>query len=524
MVDFLKDSLFQQFLDLLESEFIITKADPKGRITYANDLFCKISGYTKEELIGKPHNIVRHPDMPKAVFKDLWDTIKIKKKPWKGFIKNKTKEGGFYWVIATIFPVFDSENPEEIIEYISLRKEITDIMLGYEMDQLYSKLYEILGFYMTSNDLKMILNFSLERILKLPFLEVLKKGGIMLWNEEKQELEMFVHKGVGESLLQMCNRVPNGRCLCGRAALRKEIIFKDCVDEDHENRPSGMQPHGHYNVPLIFNNELMGVLFLYVEHGYKSKEIEIRFLNLVGNILGSIIYKFQLQKKLEDLSSENFLILQHIKAYSSKDTFQYTKDFLLQSKQNGANHKNLVEYRDLNLMFLDVVNFTGLSENIQPEEVVKILNSFFVHIIECIYKNQGDIDKFIGDAIFAYSEDANKFLETALEILDLVEIKEKNPYQLQIRIGIHSGMVIQTNIGNDFRKDFTLIGDVVNTTQRIERVCKPNTILASEAFLKRIDPKLLENMKVSKRLMLKAKHKSNPVYVYSISKIKVAQF
>lgn len=521
MVDFLKNAYFNQFLDLLESEFIISKTDPKGRITYANDLFCKISGYTREELIGKPHNIIRHPDMPKAVFKELWDTIKVKKKPWKGFVKNRTKDGGFYWVIATIYPIFDLENPQEIVEYISLRKEITDIMVGYEMDQLYSKLYEIMGIYVSSNDLKMILNFALERILKLPFLDILKKGGIMLWNPEKKELEMFVHKGVGESLLTMCNRVPEGRCLCGKAALKKEIIFKDCVDDDHENRPAGIQPHGHYNVPLKFNDELMGVLFLYVEHGYKSKEIELQFLNIVGNVLGSIIYKFHLQKKLEELASENFLILQHLKTYSSKDTYEYTKHFVT-SKENN-NHNYLLGEKELNLMFLDIVNFTGLSESKDSKEIVEILNSLFSHIIECIQRNHGDIDKFIGDAIFVYFEDANQLFVTAMEILHLVESRDKNPHQLQLRIGVHSGKVIRANLGNDFRKDYTLIGDVVNTAQRIQKVCKPNTILVSETFLKKVEPNLLQNVEISKRLMLKAKHKIHPVYVYSISKVKVSQ-
>ncbi len=523
MIQHLRDSFKNQLVDLFDSEFIITKADPKGRITYANDLFCKISGYSREELLGKPHNIVRHPDMPKSLFKDLWTTIKEHKKPWKGLVKNKTKEGGFYWVIATIFPIFDPNNSEEILEYISIRKEITSIMVGYERDQVFSKLYEVLAFYYDSNDLKAILDFALKKILELPWLEVQKKGGIMLWNSDKQELEMFVHTGVGQSLLEMCNRVPTGRCLCGRAALRQEIIFKSCVDNEHENRPAGMTPHGHYNVPLMFNEELLGVLFLYVEHEHIKKDIEVQFLKLLGNLLGSIIYKFKQQEKLEKLSMEVYLILQHMRMYSSKSTYSYAKEFIESLTQNPteANHKKIITRKYLYLIFLDVVNFTGLSENESPEIIVEIIDSLFKEIVGEIYKNNGDVDKFIGDAIFAYFEDPKQCFKTGVKILEILDSKERNPHQLSARIGIHCGEVVQTNLGGEFRKDFTLIGDTVNTTQRLEKASKPNSILASETFLNTIDRNLFENVQVSKRHILQAKHKSSPIPVYFITKAKV---
>lgn len=78
-----------------EDEFIISRTDLKGMITYANDAFSAISGYRPEELVGKPHNVVRHRDMPKSVFKDLWETIS-QEKTWKGIVKNRRKDGGYY--------------------------------------------------------------------------------------------------------------------------------------------------------------------------------------------------------------------------------------------------------------------------------------------------------------------------------------------------------------------------------------------------------------------------------------------
>lgn len=84
--------------------FLVSETDAKGIITFANDDFCNIAEYELEELIGNPHNIVRHQDMPKAAFKNLWDTVQ-KDDVWTGFVKNATKSGGYYWVFATVYPI-----------------------------------------------------------------------------------------------------------------------------------------------------------------------------------------------------------------------------------------------------------------------------------------------------------------------------------------------------------------------------------------------------------------------------------
>jgi aerotaxis receptor len=83
--------------------FLVSETDTKGMISFANDDFCKIAGYGLDELIGKPHNMVRHPDMPKAAFKSLWETVKSGN-IWTGYVKNATKDGGYYWVYATVYP------------------------------------------------------------------------------------------------------------------------------------------------------------------------------------------------------------------------------------------------------------------------------------------------------------------------------------------------------------------------------------------------------------------------------------
>ncbi|MDA3909358.1 MAG: PAS domain-containing protein [Sulfurimonas sp.] len=105
---------------LKNDDFLVSQTDDKGIILFANDDFCKIAGYTLDELVGKPHNVVRHKDMPKAAFKDLWDTVKSGK-VWDGYVKNKTKDGGYYWVYATVYPMKDTVTNQ--MRYMSCRRK-----------------------------------------------------------------------------------------------------------------------------------------------------------------------------------------------------------------------------------------------------------------------------------------------------------------------------------------------------------------------------------------------------------------
>lgn len=119
---------------LKSDDFLVSQTDEKGVILFANDDFCKIAGYTIDELIGENHNIVRHPDMPKVAFKDLWDTVK-QDKVWSGYVKNRTKDGGHYWVYATVFPMFDKVRNAKT--YLSCRRkpsaqEINDAQALYK--------------------------------------------------------------------------------------------------------------------------------------------------------------------------------------------------------------------------------------------------------------------------------------------------------------------------------------------------------------------------------------------------------
>jgi aerotaxis receptor len=122
-------------IHLSDNDVIISRTDKKGRITYASADFARISEFSIDEMLGKPHNIIRHPDMPKQAFQSMWRTIQSGL-PWTGAVKNKTKNGNYYWVDATITPIIRNN---EIVGFVSVRKKLTELEKK-KFDSLYSQM------------------------------------------------------------------------------------------------------------------------------------------------------------------------------------------------------------------------------------------------------------------------------------------------------------------------------------------------------------------------------------------------
>ena len=121
------DMLAKEYRQIVDRYFIVSKTDVHGIITYVNDMFCKVSGYTKKELIGQNHNIVRDPANPASLYKKIWKKI-TKKKVYKGSFSNRAKDGSIYYVEAIIKPILDKRG--KIVEYLAIRKDITKEVLA----------------------------------------------------------------------------------------------------------------------------------------------------------------------------------------------------------------------------------------------------------------------------------------------------------------------------------------------------------------------------------------------------------
>jgi len=123
---------------IFEGRAIISQTDLEGVIIFANRQFCRVSGYKAEELVGKPHNIIRHPDMPREIFEQMWKTIKSGQ-AWNGLIKNLRKDGLYYWVETEILPIKDET--EKITGYVTAGRSASRTNIQ-ENAELYKKMIE----------------------------------------------------------------------------------------------------------------------------------------------------------------------------------------------------------------------------------------------------------------------------------------------------------------------------------------------------------------------------------------------
>ncbi len=139
----------------------------------------------------------------------------------------------------------------------------------------------------------------LDILVSISWLRAAHKGAIFIANEH-HELVMVAQHKLSEPLLEKCARIPFGRCLCGKAAENRQMIFKTCVDSEHEIDFPGMEPHGHYNVPLLDDQgEVVGVLVLYLAHGHRPHPEESGFMKMLGNTLSHIIVTRNLKLRAE---------------------------------------------------------------------------------------------------------------------------------------------------------------------------------------------------------------------------------
>ncbi len=231
-----------------------------------------------------------------------------------------------------------------------------------------------------------------------------------------------------------------------------------------------------------------------------------------GNILGVI-------EVFRDIShQEEYRILQEkfknlIKRYVSTTTFDE-----IQSRIINNSDINNPRILDMSVLYLDIINFTGYTENRNPQEVVEMLNDLF-GICEVITREHfGDIDKYIGDAVMAVFSDANdavraaeKMLTIGLLIMNEIRAKEGLP-EICVRIGINSGPVLQGDIGSFERKDLTVIGDNVNVASRVEKQAPSNRLMISEATLSRLEKREFDKFEAFG--VIPVKGKSEPLKLF----------
>ena len=402
----------------IDQHCIVSTTDIRGTITDCNDKFTEISGYSREEIIGSNHRLIKSDEHTPEFFRDLWKTI-TRGEVWRGIIKNRRKDGTHYWVNSTIVPYHDHTG--RITQYVAVRTDITpqrelefrlrhdqhllidtervagvggwecdlsdfsmkwsdevyrileieergslnfekaahqfcpdhfnvirhsleqcigehiawDIELPFRTttgkpiwarltgepvlegdqvvrirgifqdltkqhtfqerlqlaNQTQSCLNQLLEIGISADNEEDLLTRSLEVILQVPFIGHQQMAAAFLTDVRTGNLIMRAQIGMAKPLLEICKVVPCGTCLCGRAAQSGEILFSNCVDHRHDIHFEGMKPHGHYNVPIKIDDEVLGVIALYIDQGTERSETTIQFLQSAAEVIASALYR-----------------------------------------------------------------------------------------------------------------------------------------------------------------------------------------------------------------------------------------
>ncbi len=306
--------LFSRGVEQSANSIVIT--DVKGNIQYVNPKFCKITGYSADEVIGQNPRILKTNYQPPMVYTQLWGTI-TNGGEWTGEFRNKKKNGEIYWELAAISPIFNDEG--KITNYIGVKENITERKLAEKLLsqslQRQNVLNQVMQLSVSTLPLNKILDKALQFLISVDWLKIESKGAIFLSNNNS-ELELISTINFDPELVVICRKVPFGTCFCGRTAQDKKLIFSNTVNHEHENSFEGMCDHGHYTIPIILNEKIYGVIVLYLEVGHKYSNDETKFLETVAKTLALIIekrnsdesinqYYSQLKRKQNDLQILN---------------------------------------------------------------------------------------------------------------------------------------------------------------------------------------------------------------------------
>jgi len=203
-----------------------------------------------------------------------------------------------------------------IKELGALRRQLSDIERShkergcifeeaYRIGQTHAVLNRLLYIAIENISLEGMLQKFIHEVTSLSWLALQSKGAIFLVDTTLNVLELKAHHAMSASVVEMCNRIPFGRCICGRAASSGKIQFANCLDERHEQKYKGMSPHGHYCVPIISRErEVLGVITLYLNVGHCSNQYEEDFLMSVANTLACLVEIKTINQELEQKAVE----------------------------------------------------------------------------------------------------------------------------------------------------------------------------------------------------------------------------
>ncbi|MCK5111660.1 MAG: EAL domain-containing protein [Arcobacteraceae bacterium] len=415
-------NILQQYKDIVDQSTIVSKSDLTGKITFVNDKFCKISGYTKEELIGQQHSAIRDPDMPKSVFKDMWDTIQ-NKEVWTGQIKNRRKDGGSYYVDATICPILDKNG--DIIEYIGLRNDITGII----------------------NPKKQLLDAI--KMMTRPFLVIIKI-------ENFTSLEHLYSKEIIERLLmllesQITHYLPHGFVFDKVFNLDNgEFAFlKQMKTDDSSATQKELQLK-------LFQRNVKQTDFTVGEY-----DIDISILISFSTIKEDIYDNVKLGLEVAKETQRDIVFANGLKKKAKENAVKNSK--IIKMIQTAIEKNKIISYFQpiINNKTMEIEKYESLVRLIDEDD--KVISPFFFLDIAKEGRYYNKITHIVIENSFAALEYTDKEISINLSALDIEDLETRNKLISLVTASMHNThRIVFELLEDEHVKDFEVVKDFIS--------------------------------------------------------------
>jgi adenylate cyclase len=333
--------------------------------------------------------------------------------------------------------------------------------------------------------------------------------------------------GAGGELEVRCGRdaagaaadVPYSRTIAAEALASRSALlsFDASIDERFKAAESVMLQgiRSSMAAPMLRGEHTLGVIVLYSR--FRSgvfTEKDLRILTTAANQAAIALHNAQLAQQL----AAEAVVRQRFERLVAPSLVERIVSGAMAVERKG-------ELRDVTVLFSDIRGFTSFSERQQPQEIVRLLNDYFEEMVDIIFRNEGTLDKFVGDEIMAlfgapvgHADDALRAVRTAVEMQQAIRALQARwpagaPYPFQVGIGINSGDVVAGFIGSSKALDYTVIGDVVNTASRLCGQALPGEILVGEPVVQRLRD---HGFGIRPGAPLSVKGKADPLPVYRV--------
>ncbi len=351
--------------------------DNEGNISFWNQAAETIFGYAQQEVLGKNlHRLI----VPERFLEAHLKAFPAFQETGQGAALGKTLELAAIRRDGTEFPVEIALSATLIAgkwNGIGVLRDITErknAQLKIELSLNIQRVLDaILNISLPPLTLKEVLFKSLDSVLSIPAFSLLNKGAVFLVVNGEQTLEMVAQRNLPDALLHSCAVLPFGKCLCGKAAATREIVFFNHLNEQHEIRYDGIQPHGHYCIPILSGGRLLGVLNAYVAAGHASDESEKLYLKTVADTLATVIERKQGEEKLQ--------LLAHHDPLTGLPNRTLFHDRLEQGLALATRNR-----QGMALLFLDLDHFKEINDTLGHDMGDLLLRETATRLLGCVRK------------------------------------------------------------------------------------------------------------------------------------------